>query len=405
MTALLMLAPPAAADTLEEGAAHVSVAQGLDKPVDLAFGPDGALYYAELTGSLRRIAPGASTPDPEPVWTPPNLVTGGERGLVGLALDPDFSQNRAFYVFYVTDKGGHIVNRVSKIVDGAETVLLDDLFSETMHNSGRIAFLPDKTMLVSAGDAIKDTAGPQASMHAHDETNMSGKVLRINRDGSVPADNPWGNAVWTKGHRNVYGIAVSPSGVVIGTENGPEKGDEVNLLRPGNDYGWPTCKGSECTADSSGFTMPLLEYDPTIAPTGAAWYRGHFYFSDFNKGRVHRIYETANGTWADERVLRLDQPRILDLEAGPDGLYFATWSEVYRLTVDEKWHDATPPVVTPTPDDERPTDETPTNGTPTPQSPTPTESVEQGGSTIPAPAAPAALALLAITALLRRTRK
>lgn len=381
----LLLAVPAAlaegVTTAEEGVSAELVYEGLEQPVDFAFGPDGALYYVEfMTGNLRVVPPGATQPDPEPLWTAPDLQTGGERGLVGLALDPEFEETRAFYVYYQHNESGEVTSRLSKVVDGEETVLLGGLRAGLLHNSGRIAFLPDGTLLVSVGDAILDTAGREAAKHAHDETSLNGKILRLHRDGTVPDDNPWGNEVWSKGHRNVYGLAVSPEGVVMATENGPEIGDEVNRIEPGRDYGWPTCAGP---CDDDRYADPLLSYSPTIAPTGAAWYAGHFYFSDFNTGRLRRVVELENGSHAEQRVLQLDKPRILDLETAQDGLWFSTWDGVWHVTLPAE----APPLPT-TPDGAvDPTE-------PTPATPEPGADIGGGARGVPAPGV--ALVLLAM---------
>lgn len=326
---------------LEEGAAAELVWSGLAMPVDIALDADGTLYYAAFEkGELRRVAPGGE----DTLWTAPNLQLGGERGFVGLALAPDFDITRTFYVNYQTNKSGTPVTRLSRVTDGIETVLLDDIRSEKLHNSGRLVFTPDGYLLMSVGDAIMDTAGRQKAMHAHDPADLHGKVLRLTPDGQAAPGNPWGNEVWTKGHRNVYGLAVSPDGVVLGTENGPESWDEINVLQAGNDYGWPTCSGACATP---GHVDPLLSYESTIAPTGAVWHEGAFYFTDFNKGSVHRVYPRADGTWADERVLKFTTPRILDIATGPDGLYLSTWDSVWRLTVSS----SVPGVAPATPDD------------------------------------------------------
>ncbi|HET6404589.1 MAG TPA: PQQ-dependent sugar dehydrogenase [Candidatus Thermoplasmatota archaeon] len=322
-------APASAQDTeteiasLEEGAAAEVAYTGLTMPVDIAFGTDGTLYYASFeSGELKAVAADGSE---RVVWTAPDLQLGGERGFVGLAVAPD---GGSFYVFYQTNKSGTVVSRLSQIVDGQENVLLDDIKSEKLHNSGRIAFGPDGLMYVSVGDAVLDTAGRQKSMHAHDPMSLNGKVLRLNADGTPAAGNPWGNEVWTKGHRNVYGLAVSPANVVLATENGPESWDEINLLVGGNDYGWPTCSGA---CDQDGFVDPILAYESTIAPTGAVWYEGAFFFTDFNKGSLHRVRQDQTGAWKDERVLKFSTPRILDVAVGPDGLYLSTWDSVWRV--------------------------------------------------------------------------
>lgn len=348
----LALVPLAVAQTeteiasKEEGAVASVAYTGVNKPVDIAVGPDGTLYYAEFdTGRLRHIPPGASEPAPDALWTAPDLQLGGERGFVGLAVSPNFATDGAFYVFYQTNKSGTVVSRLSRIVDGAEEVLIDDIFSEKLHNSGRITFDGAGNMFVSVGDAVLDTAGRHRSVHAHDPANLNGKVLRLTLDGKPAAGNPWGNEVWTKGHRNVYGIAVSPTGVMVGTENGPESWDEINVLVGGKDYGWPTCSGA---CGKPEYVDPVLAYEDTIAPTGAVWWKGHFYFTDFNKGTVHRIYDLGNGSWADERVLKFTTPRILDIATGPDALYVSTWDSIWRIVPGKVGSDAAPGPATPT---------------------------------------------------------
>lgn len=329
--------------TIEKDAHASLVYANVEQGVDIALGPDGTLYYASFgTGELREIKKDGTRGT---LWTAPNLQLGGERGFVGLALAPDFADSGAFYVNYQTNKSGTVVTRLSRVVDGVETVLLDDIRSGKLHNSGRIAFMPDGNLLMSVGDATLDTIGRNASMHAHDETDLNGKVLRLTPEGKPAPGNPWGNEVWTKGHRNVYGLAVSPDGIVIGTENGPDHEDEINVLQAGKDYGWPTCSGP-CVDPK--YTNPVLHYYDTISPTGAIWYEGAFYFTDFNKGSIHRIAPLPNGTWTDDRVLKLTTPRIIDIAVGPDGLYFSTWDSVWKLTLDPTLPRVTPTVSTPT---------------------------------------------------------
>ncbi|HUR70006.1 MAG TPA: PQQ-dependent sugar dehydrogenase [Candidatus Thermoplasmatota archaeon] len=377
-----------------EAGAHAEVAwTGLEAPVDIVFGPDGTMYYAEFeTGKLRQIPPGAEGPAPDALWSAPNLQLGGERGFVGLALAPDFATSHAFYVNYQTNKTGTIVTRLSRVVGGQETVLLDDIRSEKLHNSGRIAFLPDGNLLMSVGDATLDTIGRDASMHAHDPTDLNGKVLRLTPEGEPVAGNAWGNEVFTKGHRNVYGLAVAPDGTILATENGPDHYDEVNLLVGGKDYGWPTCSGP---CDKSEYVDPILEYYDTIAPTGAVWYKDSFYFSDFNKGRVHRVHPAANGSWYDERVVKFTTPRILDIAVGPDALYLSTWDSVWRVTPGPA-QNATLPVETPSTGSGAPTPPTES----TSATPAPTAAAGRG---VPGPGVWAAVAVAA--AALARGRR
>lgn len=389
--------------SIEPGASADLVRAGLSMPVDIAFGPDGTLYYAAFElGELRAVAADGTETT---LWTAPNLQLGGERGFVGLAVAPD---GGSFYVNYQTNKSGVVVTRLSQIVEGEETVLIDDIRSEKLHNSGRITFGPDGLLYMSVGDAVLDTAGRQKSMHAHDPNVLNGKVLRLDPDGTPAEGNPWGNAAWTKGHRNVYGIAVSPGGTVLGTENGPESWDEINILVAGNDYGWPTCSGA---CDTEGFVDPILAYESTIAPTGAVWYEGAFYFTDFNKGSLHRVRQDLSGAWHDERVLKFTTPRILDVAIGPGGLYLSTWDSVWKvvpgpLPAGTKPDGApvSPPtktqVVTPPPTGPASTSEPGSGTTPTPV----TEgSVGESANDVPGIGV-LAYALVALAALLRGRR-
>ena len=382
----------------EQGASAEVVLTGLEAPVDIAFGPDGTLYYASfMSGELRAVAPGGSGPG-EVLWTAPDLQGGGERGFVGLALAPDFASSRAFYVNYQHNGSTGIVTRLSKVVDGQETVLLVVDQPGLLHNSGRIAFHPDGSLFMSVGDGIVDTAARAKSAHAQDPADLRGKILRLTADGAPAPGNPWGGAAWTKGHRNVYGLAISPDGVVLGTENGPDKWDEINVLEAGQDYGWPQCTG---VCGRGEFADPVLAYESTIAPTGAVWFKGHFYFTDFNKGSVHRVYERANGTWADERVLKFTTPRILDVAAFGDALYVSTWDSVWTVTPGVV---GSAPVV-----QEPPTPEpTPETTTPAPSAPPAEESADGAGAVgeaskgIPLPGALLALVALAGVSWSRR---
>lgn len=348
--------------SIEPGASAEVVRTGLSMPVDIAFAPDGTLHYAAFElGELRAVAADGAEAT---LWTAPDLALGGERGFVGLAVAPD---GASFYVFYQTNKSGTVVSRLSQIVSGAEKVLLDDIRSEKLHNGGRIAFGPDGLLYLSIGDAVLDTAGRQRSMHAHDPASLNGKVLRLDPDGSPAAGNPWGNAVWTKGHRNVYGLAVSPGGTVLATENGPESWDEINILVGGSDYGWPTCSGA---CNTSGYVDPILAYESTIAPTGAVWYEGAFYFTDFNKGSLHRVRQDLSGEWRDERVLKFTTPRILDVAVGPGGLYLSTWDSVWKV-VPGPLPAGTKPDGAPTTPSDGPAVGTPSSQTAPPSSPPP----------------------------------
>jgi glucose/arabinose dehydrogenase len=277
-----------------------SVLPGLAFPVGMALAPDGRIFFNErLTGAIRII---------NPQWQLVNtafcqltVATSGEQGLLGLTLDPNFAQNHFVYVYYT--EAGAARNRVVRYTDSSgqctnQTTILDTLPVSGNHNGGIIQFGPDGKLYVIIGDA-GNTANSQSL------TSLAGKILRVNPDGSAPADNPFssnanGNAqkVFSLGHRNSYGFTFhGHTGHLWETENGPGDNDEINRIVSGGNYGWPTVGG---IANNPNFLNPILAYTPTIAPTGIiaipenstvypVAYRNNLLFVDFNSGRMRRI--------------------------------------------------------------------------------------------------------------------
>ncbi len=252
-TATTAMTTPRPAATVPAGAATSAtptavdfqvetVAEGLDTPWDLAFAPDGRIFFTERPGRLRVIEGGRLRP--EPVATIPEVVERGEGGLLGLALDPDFAGNGHLYLYHTySGSDGGLRNRVVRytLADRAGArglteprVILDDIPAAAIHNGGRIAFGPDGKLYVTTGDAA-------APALAQDRDSLAGKILRLNPDGSVPDDNPFpGSPVYSYGHRNPQGLAWQPgTGQLYATEHGPSAHDEVNLIAPGDNYGWP----------------------------------------------------------------------------------------------------------------------------------------------------------------------
>lgn len=363
VVALLAPATLAAEDLKPTRATQVG--KGLAMPVDFAFGPDGAIYYVELFGGgVRKMDPTTGAVDPTPLATVTGFNRGGERGVFGFAVDPEFATTRAFYVSYsrnTTADDTGTENVLSRFVDGKETVLLVR-HGDTMHNGGRILFA-DGYIFLTTGDATSWDGWDEArSKRAQDPAWDAGKVLRVTKDGAPAPGNPWGTLAWSVGHRNLYGIAYDPATKRLWvTENGNERADEINLVEKGANYGWPTCAGP-CTPARSDVREAILVYEQTIAPTGATVFRGDLWFSDYNRGQVHRARE-ANGTWTDDvaYTFKGSPPRVLDLEASPEGdaLWFSTWDGLWRLDFDG------PPPPTPPPTGERlggPSEGTPTTG-------------------------------------------
>src|SRR3989454_10365890 len=351
--AILAPAPPVAA------AGQIEVYKsGLTFPIALAFSSDGRIFFAEKdTGSIRIVYLANRTLLPRPFYTLPNTQNTGERGLLGLALDPGFPATPYVYAYqtYNDLANGTIYNRIVRILASGNTgvsytviLRMPPLSSATNHNGGVIAFGPDGKLYAVVGE----NANPSLSQ---DPMSPMGKVLRMYSNGSAPPDNPfynnpaWYNLTYTYGHRNMFGLAFHPiTGRVYVTENGPNCNDEVNLLAAGSNYGWgPTAScGSlpppaDTNRDGPSPVLPLDWWTPTIAPTNAAFYTGsllpqsrnHLMFGAYNDARLRELALSADGTTVVNSTILLTAPSgILDVEMGRDGfLWVTTASAIYRL--------------------------------------------------------------------------
>src|SRR2546426_674206 len=312
--AILAPAPPVAA------AGQIEVYKSrLTFPIALAFSSDGRIFFAEKdTGSIRIVYLANRTLLPTPFYTLPNTQNTGERGLLGLALDPGFPATPYVYAYqtYNDLANGTIYNRIVRILASGNTgvsytviLRMPPLSSATNHNGGVIAFGPDGKLYAVVGE----NANPSLSQ---DPMSPMGKVLRMYSNGSAPPDNPfynnpaWYNLTYTYGHRNMFGLAFHPiTGRVYVTENGPNCNDEVNLLAAGSNYGWgPTAScGSlpppaDTNRDGPSPVLPLDWWTPAIAPTNAAFYTGsllaqsrnHLMFGAYNDARLRELALSAD---------------------------------------------------------------------------------------------------------------
>lgn len=317
-----------------EGPSDISVvASGLDTIWAVDFAPDGRIFLTERPGRIR-VVPDDRSGDAA-LWATLDVAETSESGLMGLALHPEFPGTPFVYVCYTyRDGGGLLVNRVSRLRETGgegtdEQVLLDGMDGANIHDGCRLAFGPDGLLHVTMGDAT-DAA------NAQDPSSRNGKVLRIGADGSIPAGNPFGTAVFTLGHRNPQGIDFHPdSGVPYVTEHGPENHDEVNVLRSGRNYGWPNVRGSD---DGGGELEPALWSsgpDGTVAPAGGAFVDapgssldGAFVFATLKAEHLHvlRLDPDDPARVTGERTLLAGRfGRLRACRQGPDGaLYLST---------------------------------------------------------------------------------
>jgi glucose/arabinose dehydrogenase len=258
-----------------------TVASNLSIPWDFVFLPDGDMLITERRGVLRRIG---NVEQEIPIEGVAHI---GEGGLLGITLHPEFTINRYVYMYLTYQGQGRIQNRVLRYVYTEEgnlqeqTIILSEIPGGTTHNGGRLAFGPDGYLYVTTGDA----GVPRLSQEVD---SLAGKILRIDENGAIPAENPFGNAVYSYGHRNPQGLAWDDFGRLWSTEHGARAQDEVNRIEIGNNYGWPTIQGDE-TRD--GMESPYVQSgSATWAPSGIMIIDSTLYFVGLRGGSVFRLF-------------------------------------------------------------------------------------------------------------------
>jgi aldose sugar dehydrogenase len=355
LSALLAVAPgcgsaaPAPGCTLVEsgwGAAGAvairveRVATGLSVPWGLAFLPGGDVLVTERPGRVRLLRGGKLVA--APVVTIP-VGEQGEGGLLGIAADPAFAQNRRFYVYYTAEVGGRTVNRLVRWVLGVDglsaredRVLLDGISAERFHDGGRIRFGPDGMLYVGTGDAGKPP-------RSQERDTPNGKILRLTTDGAPAPGNPTpGSPVFVLGVRNVEAFDWLDDGTLVVADHGPsgELGrrghDEVSVARAGANLGWPEIYGCE---GRQGMVSPAIAFKQSMPPGGGSVYRGDvvpawkgsFLVGTLGSRHLHRFAISPDGHLAAHETYLLGDPpaglgRVRDVEQGPDGAVWVTTS-------------------------------------------------------------------------------
>jgi glucose/arabinose dehydrogenase len=328
------------AATLPAGFAETLVANGLSNPTAMAFAPDGRLFVCQQGGQLRVIKNGALLATPFVSLT---VDSAGERGLLGIAFDPNFATNQFVYLYYTATTPA-IHNRVSRftangdtVVSGSEVIILDlnNLSGATNHNGGAMHFGADGKLYIAVGENA-------APLNSQTLNNLLGKILRINADGTIPADNPFFNtaagvnrAIWALGLRNPYTFAFqNGTGRMFINDVGQNAWEEINDGIAGSNYGWPNSEGA---TTNPNYRTPLFSYahggpvgTTGCAITGGAFYNppinqypsdyvGKYFFADFCNGWIRRL-DPSNNTASD---FASGIPSPVDLQIGPDGyLYY-----------------------------------------------------------------------------------
>jgi glucose/arabinose dehydrogenase len=300
-------------------AVGATLAKGLVVPWGLAFLPNGdALVTERTSGRVQRVSKAGGR---RQVGVVPGVRADGEGGLLGVAVSPGFRRNRHVF-FYLTTSSDNRVIRMTYRTDGTlgdRRTILSGIPANSNHDGGQLLFGASGRLFVSTGDAGDRTA-------AQDRSTYHGKILRIEADGSVPAGNPFGNRVWTLGHRNVQGLALDPRGGLWATEFGENERDELNRISVGDNYGWPVVEGG----DGAGgrFHDPYVMWSPTdtCSPSGLAIARGSAWVGALHGACLWRVDVNGAGARRKTRYFHDRLGRIRAVAAAPDGSLWVTTS-------------------------------------------------------------------------------
>ena len=299
------------------------LATGLQKPWAMTFGGD-KIFFTEKVGRVRVIDNGTLLNESVADLHVADIT---EAGLLGIAALPDFDKNHFLYVYYTYKDGDKLWNKVLRMTVPGDRitdakVIIDRIPGAEFDDGGVLKFGPDKKLYIGTGDATDQNS-------TQDLGSLAGKILRLNDDGSIPADNPFPNSpVYSYGHRNPQGLAWDERGNLYETEEGPTRNDEINLIKPGLDYGWPA---TECSG-SKQYQAALVCYNPSIGPAGAVYYsHGKI---DMKSGLViaaligHGLYQIPiqNGTLSEQSIILDGVGRIRDVNEGPHGYLYALTS-------------------------------------------------------------------------------
>ena len=317
--------PPIPPPNIQEtGSESVQIlATNLEQPWAIDFAGDRILV-TEKSGMVRVVQSDILLDEPLATLRTADIFDGG---LLGIAVHPDFSNNHLLYVYFTYEEDGKLWNKVLQITESENklqdaTTILDKIPASRFSNGGVLKFGPDEKLYVATG------AGSDSSHDAQNIDSLAGKVLRINDDGTIPSDNPFSNSpVYSYGHSNPKGMAWNDMGELYLTELGPTKNDEINLIQPGKNYGWPE---QQCSG-SSDYVNAVECYDPSIEPGGIVFYSGNQFdfkndmiMASMKPENLDRLKISSEGIEYQKSILS-GLGRIRDVAQGPDGyLYVIT---------------------------------------------------------------------------------
>lgn len=313
------------------------ITENLNVPWSLAFTSNERILVTERPGSIKIVENGKV--NSRPLVTFAEVKSEAEEGLMGMALDPNYQQNRQVYACMAYQQGNQLQDKVVRFKDNGSSAsdfvtILDNIPAAEFHAGCKLKFGPDEKLYITTGDATQKNI-------AQDLNSLGGKILRINSDGSIPADNPFGNsAVWSYGHRNPQGICWQPdTDQLFSVEHGPSGndgpggGDEVNIINKGANYGWPLVSHEN---KREGTVAPLLVFTPAVAPGACTFYSGdklpqfkeNMFFAALRGEGLYRIEFSKSDPkqiTKFEKMSDINLGRLREVIEGPDGnLYFTT---------------------------------------------------------------------------------
>jgi aldose sugar dehydrogenase len=323
----------------------VPIAEGLDSPWSMVFLPGGDILVTERPGRLRLISNGKL--DEAPISGLPEIQFGTHGGLLDVALHPNFERNHWIYLTY--SKGGErgVTTAVSRgrlesrrLVDVTDVFVADAWTKGSLNPGSRVVFDKNGMLYASIGDR-----GPTTEPLAQDLSNHNGKIVRLHDDGRIPADNPFVNRpgakpeIYSYGHRNPQGMTINPeTGEVWASEHGPMGGDEVNILKPGANYGWPVVSyGRKYTGEviseqpyREGMEPPRFFWVPSIGISNILFYtgdrfptwKGHLFVTGMSGRMIQRVRLAGRGQNERELMLNGMRQEFRDIRQGPDGLIY-----------------------------------------------------------------------------------
>jgi glucose/arabinose dehydrogenase len=342
---------------------HVTIiTSGLNHPWGLAFLPDGRMIVTERSGTMRIVSPTGNIGNP--IANVPAVRNQGEGGLLDLKTDPDFATSRLLFWTYTENSGGNGVNCVASGRLSDDELSLENVqvifrgttaYPSANHNGSRMLFDNQGILYVSFGEGFDNNIRVQAQ-----QLNSSlGKIIRINKDGTPAAGNPFTATagalpeIFSLGHRNPQGLAFNPqTGKLWESEHGPQAGDEINLIEPGHNYGWPVIAyGLEYSGavvgngtQQNGLDQPVYYWDPSIAPSGICFYTGslipewknNLFVAALGGTQIIRLVVSNDRVTGEEKLLADQGQRFRNVVQGPDGALYAITDQdqgrIYRIS-------------------------------------------------------------------------